>query len=161
MYEIELTEDIGASVERVWDVLTAFREWDEWNPVITRMRATLAVGAPVSFVIAVGGRELKIRGEMVNVQPGRELRWRGPTSWLLAQVFQGEHYLRVEPAAGGHARLVHGETFRGASLPVLWGKLEKDLQKAYGSMNRAVKARAESSWASPSAARVDAVASGG
>jgi hypothetical protein len=146
MYEVELSQDIAAPPERVWDVLTAFREYDEWNPIITRMRATLSVRTPISFVIAVGGREMKIKGEMVNVELGRELRWRGPTAWLLAKVFQGEHYVRVEPAGAGRSRLVHGERFGGISLPVLWGRLKGDIEKAYAEMNRAVKARAESGW---------------
>jgi hypothetical protein len=147
MYDVELSQDIAAPPDRVWDVLTAFREYDEWNPVITRMRATLSAHTPVSFVIAVGGRELKIKAEMLNVEHGRELRWHGPTAWLLARLFHGEHYVRVEPAGVGKSRLIHGERFGGASVPLLWRRMKRDLEKAYGEMNRAVKARAESSWA--------------
>ena len=152
MYEIELTQEIAASEARVWDVLTSFREYDEWNPTITRMRATLIPGSPMSFVIAVGRRELKIRCKMLKVEPGRELRWRGPPQWILAQVFNGEHYLRVEPAGLGKCQLVHGERFGGVSLPLIWGKLRGDLEQAYGAMNRAVKGRAESAWSGPRAA---------
>ncbi len=144
MYEIELSTEIGAPEGRVWDVITAFREYDEWNPIITRMRATLSEGSPVSFIVAVGGRELKINARMLKVDPGRELRWHGPTSWVLAQVFRGEHFLRVEPAGAGKSRLIHGERFGGVSLPLVWGKVRPDLEHAYGVMNRAIKGRAES-----------------
>jgi hypothetical protein len=144
MYDIELTQEIGAPTDRVWDVLTAFREYDEWNPVITRMRATLLAGAPVSFVIAVAGRELKIKAEMLKIEAGVELRWRGPPQWLLGQVMRGEHYLRVEPLGPTKCRLVHGEQFGGAAMPFIWRKLETDIKAAYGAMNRALKARAES-----------------
>jgi len=152
MYEIELVEDISAAPARVWDVLTSFREYDEWNPTITRMRATLSVGAPVSFVIAVGGREMKIAAEMLRVEPGSEIRWRGPTSFMLSRFFRGEHYVRVENAGEGRSRLVHGERFGGASLPLLWPKLKKDLEQAYAKMNRALKTRAESARQGPRAA---------
>jgi hypothetical protein len=144
MYEIETSLDINAPRERVWDVLTAFREWDEWNPIITRMRATLSPGTPLSFIIAVGGRELKIKAQMVKVEHGKELRWRGPPSWLVGRVLRGEHYLAVESSGASKSRLVHGEQFAGVSLPMFWGKLRSELELAYSRMNRAIKARAES-----------------
>lgn len=145
MHEIETSLDINAPRERVWDVLTSFRMWDEWNPVITRMRAVLSPGTPVSFVIAAGGHELKIKAEMIKVEHGRELRWKGPPSWLVGRVLRGEHYLMVAPAGVGKSRIVHGERFEGIALPVLWSKLRSDLEVAYAAMNRALKARAESS----------------
>jgi len=144
MYEIETSIEINAPKERVWDVLTAFREWDEWNPIITRIRATLSPNTPLSFVIAAGGRELKIKAEMLRVEPGRELRWRGPPSFLVGRIFRGEHYLTIEPAGPNKSRILHGERFGGLSLPLLWGKLRGDLEVAYSEMNRAIKARAES-----------------
>jgi hypothetical protein len=144
MYDIELTQEISASADRVWDVLTAFREYDEWNPIITRMRATLVVGAPISFVIAVGGREVKIKAELMKLAPGVELRWFGPPSKVLAVAVRGEHYFRVEPQGPDKCRLVHGEHFSGFVVPFIWRFLEADLKKAYGAMNRALKARAES-----------------
>jgi hypothetical protein len=143
MYEIQLEQEINARPSRVWEVLTSFREYDEWNPTITRMRATLSVGAPVSFVIAVGGRELKIAAEMLRVEVGQELCWRGPTSWLLSMAFSGEHYFRLEPSGADGTRLIHGEKFSGRALPDLWGKLKGDLEKAYGNLNQALKRRAE------------------
>jgi hypothetical protein len=143
MYEIELLQEINQPPERVWDVLTRFREYDEWNPVITRMRGTLSVGAPIAFVLATGGRELNIQARMLTVDPGRELRWFGPSSKLLTPIFRGEHYLRVEPMGVGRSRLVHGETFTGFSVPLLWKKVKRELEQAYGDMNRAVKGRAE------------------
>jgi hypothetical protein len=153
MYEIETSIEINATKERVWDVLTAFREWDEWNPIITRMKATLSPNTPLSFVIATGGRELKIKAEMVKVEHGKELRWRGPPSWVVGRILRGEHYLAVESTGPNKSRIVHGERFGGVSLPILWRKLRSDLEVAYSEMNRAIKARAESgavAGASPS-----------
>ena len=143
MYEVEKSIEIGAPAARVWEVLTRFAEYDEWNPTITRMKAALAPGTPVSFVINVKGRDLPIRGRMLRVEPGAELCWVGPGSRVLGAVFRGEHYLRVEPLGEGRSRLVHGERFGGVVLPALWSRLEPVILVAYDNMNRAVKARAE------------------
>lgn len=143
MHEIETSLEISASKERVWDIFTLFRQWDEWNPVITRMRATLSPGTPLSFTIAVGGRELRIKAEMMKVEHGRELRWRGPPSFLLGRAIRGEHYLVVEHAGIGKSRILHGEKFAGVLVPLIWKKLRADLETAYSEMNRAIKARAE------------------
>src|SRR5258707_11876074 len=107
------------------------------------MRATLTPGAPLSFTIAVGGRELRIKAEMMTVEHGRELRWRGPPSFLLARAIRGEHHLVVEPAGVGRSRIVHGEKFAGVLVPLIWKKLRSELDAAYSEMNRAIKARAE------------------
>jgi hypothetical protein len=146
MREVQASIDVAAGSDRVWDVITAFREYDEWNPVITKMRATLTVGAPVSFVLSIAGRRLKIRAEVLVVQHGRELCWFGPRERLLGAIFRGEHYLRVEPAGANASRVVHGERFSGFSLPLLWEKVRRECEPAYAEMNRALKARAESAW---------------
>ncbi|HVU04282.1 MAG TPA: SRPBCC domain-containing protein [Polyangiaceae bacterium] len=150
MRQIETSLDIAAPADKVWDVLADLRGWDEWNPVITRMRATLSPRTPVSFVIAAGGREMKIRAEMIKVEFGRELRWRGPTNGALGLMLRGEHYLVVESAGPARSRIVHGEQFEGLLLPVIWGKLRSDLEEAYSEMNRALKARVERKSAPPS-----------
>jgi hypothetical protein len=141
--EIETSLDIAAPAERVWDVLADFRGWDEWNPVITRMRATLSAKTPVSFIIAVGSRELKVRAEMVKVEHGRELRWRGPPNALVGRLLRGEHYLLIDGGKAAGCRIVHGERFEGLLLPAIWGKVRSDLEQAYFEMNRALKARVE------------------
>jgi hypothetical protein len=145
VYAVETSLEINAPKERVWDVLTRFREWDEWNPVITRLRATLSPSTPLSFTIAVSGRELRSRAEMIKVEHGRELRWRGPPSAILGRAIRGEHYLVVEGAAVGKSRIVHGEQFAGLLVPLIWKRLRSDLEAAYSEMNRAIKLRAEAS----------------
>jgi len=142
--EIETSLDIAAPPERVWDVLTDFRAWDEWNPVITRMRAVTSPGAPLSFTILASGREMKIKCVMLKVEHGRELRWRGPSSPVLGYFVRGEHYLIVEPVSPKQSRIIHGERFDGVAVPLIWGRLEGDLERAYSKMNGALKARVES-----------------
>lgn len=143
MREIHTSLEIEAPASEVWEVLTRFREYDEWNPMITRMKATLSSGEPLSFYVALDGRDVPIRARMLNVEPGRELRWRGPRSRALGALFSGEHYLRVEPAGAERSVFHHGEAFSGLTVPMLWRSLEPKLLAAYGGMNQALKKRVE------------------
>lgn len=145
MHEIDTSIEIDAPAERVWEVLTRFSEFDDWNPVITRMRAGLAAGADVSFLIRIDGRKIPIQARMLKVEAGREIRWKGPRSDLLAKLVAAEHFLRVEPRSDGRSVFIHGERFTGVLLKYLWGFAEPRILAAYGVMNRAVKARAEQS----------------
>lgn len=143
MHAIDTSIEIDAPAARVWEVLTTFSAYDEWNPTITRMRAGLAAGADVSFLIRIDGRKLPIQARMLNVEPGREIRWKGPRSDLLGALVAGEHFLRVEPSSEGRSTFIHGERFTGALVKYVWGLTEPRILAAYDVMNRAVKARAE------------------
>ena len=44
MYEISNQVMINAPVDQVWNVLTDFDRFPEWNPVIRRVEGRLAVG---------------------------------------------------------------------------------------------------------------------
>ena len=143
MKHVRTTLDIDAAPERVWSILTDFTHWDDWNPIIRRLRGRLEAGAKVDFVIRFGKRALPIQARMLRVEPGRELCWKGPRARGLMPLFAGEHYFTVEPLDGGRTRFVHGERFSGVLLPLLWPRLEPMLSRSYASLNESLKRRAE------------------
>lgn len=142
MRELRTRVDIEAPVERVWKILTAFERFPEWNPLLTRMSGKLERGAPLRFMVALGGRSVPVDATVLVVEPSAELRWRGPRSELLGRVFAGEHFFLLEKR-DGKTRLVHGEDFSGIAVPLAWPLLEPRLVKGYTRMNEALKARAE------------------
>lgn len=143
MQQIRTSIDIDAPVEKVWDVLTDFSAYPDWNPLITKIATKLEGGARVDFKIAMVGRSLPIKARMKRVVKHEDFRWRGPRSRLQGALFNGEHYFSVEKLDDERTRFVHGEDFRGALLPLLWWKLEPMIREGYRTMNEAVKRRAE------------------
>lgn len=143
MPDIDTYIEIDAPPARVWDVLSDFAAFDDWNPVITRMHGGLAAGQDLRFRIRIDGRNTPISARILSVEPGREIRWKGPRSTLLRKLFAGEHFLRVEPRGQDGSVFVHGERFTGALVKYVWGYFEPRILEAYDAMNRAVKARAE------------------
>jgi hypothetical protein len=134
--------DIDATPERVWQVLTDFDAYPEWNPFMTR-----ASGAPVQgerLTIRMqpeGGRAMTFRPTVREAVPQRRLRWLGRL--FIPGIFDGEHSFTIEERIGGGVRLVQQEVFRGAFVPMLSKSLDQRTLPAFDRMNRALKQRAE------------------
>src|SRR5829696_7101171 len=110
--------DVNGSAERVWDVLTSFEAYRDWNPFIRRIDGVLAPGARLSVRIhPPGGKAMTFRPTVLRVEPDRLLSWRGRT--LVPGLFDGEHVFELQPAGAGRVRFVHRETFRGLLVPLL------------------------------------------
>ena len=106
---------IAAPAELVWDVLTDFPRYGEWNPFITSMEGDLRVGAELRAVFELPGRNPRTFTPTVTMlEPGRHLGWLGRL-WLPGLV-DAEHSLEV--VIGESAPVfVHREDFRGLLIP--------------------------------------------
>jgi hypothetical protein len=142
MKEITTAIDIDVKPEAVWKVLTDFEEYPEWNPFIRSISGEKVVGRRLSARIEPPeGRPMTFRPEVIKVDPGRELRWKGQL--LIKGLFDGEHYFLLRENAGGSTRFVHGEQFSGILVGIFGRTLEKT-KRGFNMMNAALKARCES-----------------
>src|SRR5262245_63390296 len=74
---IDTTVDIDASRDAVWDVLTDFASYSEWNPSM-RIEGTPEVGTKlVVHLLADGGHGMSFKPKVLAATPGEELRWLG------------------------------------------------------------------------------------
>src|SRR5262245_24249471 len=87
---------IDASKETVWEILSDFPSYGDWNPNNPRVTGALKPGERVRFAADVLGAKFDLDGVIDVVEPGRELRWTGPWSRLLRLRFCGEHRFRIE-----------------------------------------------------------------
>ncbi len=99
MLVLRTETDIAGSLERVWDVLTDFDGYPQWNPFIRRIDGVLAPRARLSVRIhPPAGRAITFRPVVLRVEPDRHLSWRGRT--LIPGLFDGEHVFEIAPAPG-------------------------------------------------------------
>jgi len=149
--------DVGATPERVWEVLTDLAAYPAWNPFIVRAEGAVAPGRRLTLTMQpVGGRAMTLRPRLVEVAAGRVLRWRGRLG--LPGLMDAEHTFVLHPRAGG-TRLVQSETFRGVLVPFVAASLDRNTLPAFVAMNEALQRRAEEP--ARAAARTGAVADGG
>ena len=140
---IETSIIIAAPPARVWDVLTDFARFPEWNPFVRSIKGGLAVGSRLDVQIAPPGKKgMRFRPTVRAADASQELRWLG--SLLVPGLFDGEHYFVLEPQGNGMTRFVHGERFSGilVGLIMSMGMLDATRQ-GFEAMNTALMQRAE------------------
>jgi len=141
MRRIVTAVDIDAPAVAIWQVLTDFAAYPEWNPFIRRIEGEARVGARLSVTMQPPGRKpMTFRPTVRVAEPGRELRWLGRV--LIPGIFDGEHAFIIEERQGG-CRLRHEETFRGLLVPA-FGAMLDDTEKGFIALNAALKQRVES-----------------
>jgi hypothetical protein len=141
--------DVDASPARVWEVLTDYSTYPEWNPFTVRAEGRIEVGSRLSLRMQpVGARAVSLRPTVVEAVEGSRLRWRGRL-WTPG-IFDAEHDFRVEAVDGGRSRLSQNERFSGLLVAVMARSLDRHTLPAFEAMNAALKQRAEQPVTTPS-----------
>ena len=114
--------DIAAPAEVVWEVLTDFDRWQEWNPEVKSMsyKGPLAPGAMFRWKAGPG----TIVSTVEELDRPRYIRWRGRTLSIAAV-----HEWRFEGRDGG-THVETDESFSGTLARLLRGSLQKQLDRA-------------------------------
>ncbi|HEU4896399.1 MAG TPA: SRPBCC domain-containing protein [Actinomycetota bacterium] len=134
--------EIQATADQVWEVLTDFAAYRDWNPFIVEASGTPRPGQRLRLRMRpAGGRETTFRPEVLEADPGRKLRWLGRL--LIPGLFDGEHSFRIEPIGPDRIRLTQHEEFRGLLAPLLLARIGEPTRQGFHQMNQALKARVE------------------
>jgi len=134
--------EIRAPIEVVWQVLTDFSAYPEWNPHIRYARGTPRLGRRIWIRSQPpDARAMRFRPLIISWSPPHELRWR--STFISARLFSGEHGFRLEPLHGQRVRFVQDETYRGFLVP-LYSRLRLPAtRRGFEQMNQALRERAE------------------
>ncbi len=141
--ELRTELEIDAPPARVWQALTDFSAYHEWNPFITRIavKGELQRGAVLTITVSPPeSSEATFRPEVLVCEEPRELRWRGKL-WVKG-LFDGEHYFLCQETPEGRTRFVQGENFKGLFVKML-GKQLTHVARGFVYMNQALKSRVE------------------
>jgi hypothetical protein len=140
--KITTETDISASAPTVWNILTDFAAYPEWNPFIKSIAGDLAEGSRLTVRLEPpGGRGISMTPKLVSVIPQEELKWLGHL--LIPGIFDGEHRFSIRSAGNGSIRFTQEESFTGMMVPLTRSILAKT-RKGFVQMNEALKRRAES-----------------
>ena len=141
MPQFESHIDIEASPARVWDVLTDFGRYAEWNPLFPIVEGSIANGSRVRLALKPPfGKRIALRGRIVRVEAERELIPRCGT--LVPGLYQCESSFRIE-SADGKVRLHHHETYGGGLMVIVAGGQGERMREGCFALNLAIKRRAE------------------
>jgi hypothetical protein len=127
---------IQAPAEAVWAVLTDFSSHDAWDPFLTHIEGSAAVGQRLAVRFHNG---MIMRPTITEVREGRVLEWLGKL--LFGGLFDGRHRFELIPE-GTSTRLVQSEQFSGMLVPLL-KKMLAATEQQFEKLNLALKERVE------------------
>ncbi|WP_435064074.1 SRPBCC family protein [Halobaculum sp. EA56] len=141
MNTIRVETEIDAPAALVYEVLTDFDAYPEWNDY-TRIQGEAASGERLTVRPGPAAGSAPTFRPTVRQADGRELRWVGHL-WVRG-LFDGEHGFRVRDVDGERSVLVQDERFAGLLAGVLFRRYGDDWTATFRAVNEALRDRAES-----------------
>jgi hypothetical protein len=138
---IETHIDIAASASRIWQILTDFPAYSDWNPFITEIEGRPELGARLRVRICPPGRTpVTFKPKILATAREWELRWRSRR--IVRGLFDGEHTFQIR-THGRFCRFHQSERFTGILVNAVGDDLFVAFQQGFDEMNAALKLRAE------------------
>jgi hypothetical protein len=151
----EVTTEISASSQQVWEVLTDFSRYPEWTTYIREIDGEPAAGTHVRIVLRLPGQRLRdFRTSLLDATPGTRLAWAADAPWLPKAVLGGVHEFVLTALPDDRTRFTHREHLTG----VLARQVKKGLRgadEAFEAFNIALKHRVENVVGGNEAARMN------
>lgn len=133
---------IKASPAKVWNVLTNFKNYPNWNPFIKQIEGDIKVGKKFSAIIqAPNNKPMKFKPEVLIFDANKEFKWIGYL--LIPGLFDGEHRFQLIDNHDGSTTLMQSENFKGLLVPLFKNMLQKDTYAGFEMMNEKLKSLCE------------------
>ncbi len=140
-YELHTEIEIDAPPEVVWEVLTDFATYGEWNPFVTSAEGIASVGHTlVTRFEPPGGRAATLKPKVTVVDNHETLEWLGHIG--LPGLLDGRHRFELEATSTG-TRVVQSEQFDGVLVRLFRKSINTTTRAGFEAMNQALKSRAE------------------
>ena len=142
----DLTSEIEiiSTPQAVWNILTDFKNYPQWNPILRKIVGELSIGNKLEIhITTVGGKSRIYHPKITKIVPNQDLRWTG--KFFLPQIFSGERIFLIEKVSNDKINFVNKEIFSGIGIKLAPQKMENDILLSFKKMNEALKKTAEHS----------------
>ncbi len=134
--QIHTTIKINATPEKVWEVLTGFDKYHEWNSFIKTINGT--VKEKNKIIVKLQGMTFK--PIVLTFKENKEFKWQG--SLLFKGLFDGAHKFYLTDNGDGTTYFEHSEAFSGVLVP-LFSKMLENTKLGFETMNKELKCYVE------------------
>ncbi len=134
--------EINAPVEKVWTVLTNFKEYSKWNPFITSVIGDIKEGS--KFIVTLeqeDSRPMVFKPKCIKFEKNKEFKWLGHL--FFSGIFDGEHAFELIKMSEEKTNFIQKESFKGLLVPFLWKQLNTKTRKGFNAMNEKIKELSE------------------
>ncbi len=133
--------EIKAPAAAVWQVITDFDSYSQWNPFVVQARSSLQPGAPIDMKVKLLGpvqRQVEI---ILDVREGEGFSYCMKPFPLGALSSRRSH--EITPLAEDRCRYRSHFELQGWMMPLVRGLMRGALERGFGSMTQAIGQRAE------------------
>lgn len=140
--QISTSITINAIAAKVWQVLTDFEQYPNWNPFIKSITGKVKEGNTITARIEPPGAQgMTFKPTVLAFDANKAFRWKGKL--LISGLFDGEHIFELTDHGNGTTTLVQREVFTGILVPLFAKMLDNNTLAGFNQMNEALKARVE------------------
>lgn len=141
---VEFRTGVKAPAELVWEVISDFSTWKDWNPIHPRMEGEMRIGTTLTVDLVLGeGQITTIQPVVQDWVPYEQLHWR---TKRLRGFVTAIRYLEIESMGPENSTFSNGELFMGALVRWVSRDERRQLRVAYTRMGQAVRDHAEALW---------------
>jgi hypothetical protein len=133
---------IRATSEKIWSVLTDFKNYSLWNPFIKSIEGNAAVGNKIKASIEPpGAKGMTFKPKVISFDKNKKFSWQGHL--LFPGLFDGEHIFEIIELKDGTCTFIQREKFKGILVPLFSKMLDVNTLQGFEQMNQKLKERAE------------------
>jgi hypothetical protein len=138
MREIYSDVEVKAEPGKVWDVVTGFDSFPDWNPFITSCSGEPSEGSTLEMKLEPpGGDKMTISSKVLSSTAPKEFRWTtgGP-------LFNSEHVTTIQLIGDERVRVVQRGMYSGLLTAFKGGQIDR-IKLGLDAMNEAIVRQAE------------------
>jgi hypothetical protein len=138
MREIYSDVEVKAGPGKVWDVVTGFDNFPDWNPFITSCTGELSEGSTLEMKLKPpGAEEMAVSSKVLSSTAPKEFRWStgGP-------LFSSEHVTTIQPIGDERVLVVQRGMYSGLLAAFKGGQIDR-VKLGLDAMNEAIAKQAE------------------
>ncbi|MFP3598112.1 SRPBCC family protein [Chryseobacterium sp. SIMBA_029] len=137
--KIETQIIINAAPQKVWEILTDFNNYPNWNPFIKSIAGSLDTGSILKVTIEPEeGKGMTFKPVVQSSVKNKELSWLGKL--LFKGIFDGKHQFQLIDNGNGTTTFIQSEEFSGILVSFI--NLDKT-SEGFNKMNHSLKEQAE------------------
>jgi hypothetical protein len=140
-HKIEERVGIRASQARVWEVLSDFEGWKDWNPLYPKVDGRLGIGAPLTLEQRLPGQPPEtISVGVIDWIPYEQIHWGTQLARGWAQYVQ---YIEIEPLGAENCIFSIGRLYGGFLGDYIAKRARRTVRAGFEQMCEALRVEAE------------------
>ena len=139
---IESAIIIEAPIEKVWQVLSNFEQYQQWNPFTPKVELSKVIGAPVYLHVKMRPTSSKILVQKETLQywkEGEQINWGIEDSWYIQTV----RVQKLKKLEDNRTEYFTSDTFYGPLKSLVLLLFSSKIQRGFDAVAKALKMEVE------------------